>query len=179
MVNLTSCLGCGVFCGLLFVTVPSESWGSVELLLQHLELDSVLELEVSISRTSARKINSHIFFFLNHTIICDIHRTPKSNTKVLQYRYLLHNFLTSIFLALFLRRAVTRLTRIVRLTILFHLFIFLVIFPPYVVLGRNLYVTTTKKRPLLVIATQKMHILFLSYNTQKKSSRSKVCQIMN
>lgn len=63
MVNLTSCLGCGVFCGLLFVTVPSESWGSVELLLQHLELDSVLELEVSISRTSAGKINSHIFFF--------------------------------------------------------------------------------------------------------------------
>lgn len=165
MVNLTSCLGCGVFCGLLFVTVPSESWGSVELLLQHLELDSVLELEVSISRTSARKINT--FFFFNHTII---HRTPKSNTKVLQYRYLLHNFLTSIFLALFLRRAVTRLTRIVRLTILFHLFIFLVIFPPYVVLGRNLYVTTTKKRPLLVIATQKMHILYISFiqHTEEK-----------
>lgn len=56
MVNLTRCLGCGVFCGLLLVTVPSDSGGSVELLLQHLELESVLEHEVSMSRTSARKI---------------------------------------------------------------------------------------------------------------------------
>lgn len=61
MVNLTRCLGCGVFCGLLLVTVPFDSGGSVELLLQHLELESVLEHEVSMSRTSARKRN--ILFF--------------------------------------------------------------------------------------------------------------------
>lgn len=167
MVNLTRCLGCGVFCGLLLVTMPSDSGGSVELLLQHLELESVLEHEVSMSRTSARKRKT--LFFGNHTIICDIHRTPKSNTKIL------HDFLTSIFLALFLHRAVTRLTSIVRLTVLFRLFLFLVIFPPDVVLGRNLYVTTTKRTSLLVIAIHKMHILYFVHITHRRKALDQKC----